>query len=565
MRRIALTLALVAALGGALRVLVRRPPGAVLYRGGPILTLDGTGQVAEALGTEGDRIAAVGSEPEFLSWARDRGARVVELRGRTLVPGFIDAHGHFPGTGLFALFVDLQSPPGGPVEDLAGLVARLGARARKTPEGQWVIGLGYDDTLLAEGRHPTRYDLDRASSRHPVAAVHVSGHLAAVNSAALAELGIGAATPDPEGGRIHRDPARGEPDGVLEETAMLGVSERLRPGLLGSLRMLRRAVRDSLAAGITTAQSGLAPAGLIRALGLASRLGLLPLRVVVWPDADAADAMLAGEIELESPGPAWLRVGAIKLVADGSIQGYTAWLRDPYHVPPSGRPGWRGYPRMDPQELRERVLRYHATGLQVAVHGNGDAAIDIILEAIEEAQSRHPRPDPRHIVVHAQTARPDQLDTMARLGVIPSFFVLHTFYWGDRHRDIFLGPERARRISPAAGAGLRGIPFTLHADAPVVPMEPLRIVDAAVNRTTRTGVVLGPEERIAPLAALRAITADAARQHFEEHEKGSLEPGKLADLVILSRSPLEDRTRLLEIEVEETIVGGRSVYRRGSP
>lgn len=563
MRRLALLLALAAAVGILTLVLARRPPGPVLYRGGPVIPLDGTRRVARALLTDGDRIVAVGSEEELGALAEERGARVVELRGRALLPGFIDAHGHFPGTGLFALFVDLQSPPAGPVEDLAGLVGRLGARARETPEGRWVIGLGYDDTLLAERRHPTRRDLDRASTRHPVAAIHVSGHLAALNSAALAALGIGPETPDPEGGHIRRD-ASGEPDGVLEETAMMAVAEKLRPGLLDSLRMLRRAVDDYLRAGVTTAQCGLAPAGLIRALHLASRLGLVPLRLVVWPDADAADAMLGGELELGSPDPLWFRVGAVKLVADGSIQGYTAWLRDPYHVPPPGRPGWRGYPRMDPAELRERVVRYHAAGLQVAVHGNGDAAIDAILDAVEAAQAAHPRPDARHIVIHAQTARPDQLDAMARLGVVPSFFVLHTFYWGDRHRDIFLGPSRAARISPAASARARGIPFTLHADAPVVPMEPLRILHAAVNRTTRSGAVLGPEERIPPLAALRALTADAARQHFEEEIKGSLEPGKLADLVILSRSPLDEPSTLDRIEVVETVVGGRSVYRRGS-
>ena len=563
MRRAWLVLALAVAAAAAALLLARRPPGPVLYRGGPVIPLDGSGRVLEALLTEGDRIAAVGSEAELRPLAEERGARVVDLEGRALLPGFIDAHGHFPGTGLFALFVDLQSPPAGPVEDLAGLVARLGARARETPEGRWVIGIGYDDTLLAEGRHPTRRDLDRVSTRHPVAAVHVSGHLAAVNSAALAALGIGPDTPDPEGGHIRRD-ARGEPDGVLEETAMMAVAAKLQPGLLDSLRVLRRAVRDYLAAGVTTAQCGLAPAGLVRALGRASRLGLVPLRLVVWPDADAADAMLAGEIELRSPDPLWFRVGAVKLVADGSIQGYTGWLREPYHEPPPGRPGWRGYPRMGPEELRERVARYHGAGLQVAVHGNGDAAIDAILEAFAAAQAAHPREDARPVIIHAQMARPDQLDAMARLGVIPSFFVLHTFYWGDRHRDIFLGPARAARISPAASARARGIPFTLHADAPVVPMEPLRIAHAAVNRTTRSGAVLGPEERIPPLAALRAITADAARQHFEEEIKGTLEPGKLADLVILSRSPLEDPSTLDRIEVVETIVGGRSRYRRGS-
>ncbi|MBW2282325.1 MAG: amidohydrolase family protein, partial [Deltaproteobacteria bacterium] len=216
-------------------------------------------------------------------------------------------------------------------------------------------------------------------------------------------------------------------------------------------------------------------------------------------------------------------------------------------------------------ELIETVERFHGAGLQVAVHGNGDAAIDDILDAFEAAQRKHPREDARHVVIHAQMARDDQLDRMRSLGLIPSFFTLHTFYWGDRHRTIFMGPERAARMSPAGGAVDRSLRFTLHADSPVVPMEPLRLVWAAVNRRTRSGFELGPEQRISPMQALRAVTIDAAWQHFEEDVKGSLEPGKWADLVILSGSPLDDPERIDDLQVIETIVGGRSVYRAGSP
>ncbi|MBW2416823.1 MAG: amidohydrolase family protein, partial [Deltaproteobacteria bacterium] len=228
-------------------------------------------------------------------------------------------------------------------------------------------------------------------------------------------------------------------------------------------------------------------------------------------------------------------------------------------------PGYRGYPRIPRDELIETVERFHGAGLQVAVHGNGDAAIDDILDAFESAQRKHPREDARHVVIHAQMARDDQLDRMRSLGLIPSFFSLHTFYWGDRHRTIFMGPERAARMSPAGGAVERQLRFTLHADSPVVPMEPLRLVWAAVNRRTRSGFELGPEQRISPMQALRAVTIDAAWQHFEENVKGSLEPGKWADLVILSGSPLDDPERIDDLKVIETIVGGRSVYRAGSP
>jgi predicted amidohydrolase YtcJ len=276
---------------------------------------------------------------------------------------------------------------------------------------------------------------------------------------------------------------------------------------------------------------------------------------------ELADEMLDDGSTFESFDDEWVRVGAVKLIADGSIQGYTGYLSEPYFVPPGDDPDYRGYPRIPRDELIERVKRYHAAGLQIAVHGNGDASIDDILDAFEIAQREHPRVDSRHIVIHAQMARDDQLDRMKDLGVIPSFFSLHTYYWGDRHRDLFMGPERAARMSPAGSAVRKGLRFTIHADNPVVPMEPLRIVWSAVNRLSSSGARIGDAERIGVMEALRAVTIDAAYQHFEEEIKGSIEPGKLADLVILSESPFDQPERIDEIRVLETIVGGETVFR----
>ena len=557
-RRIAL--ALVVLLGAGLLFRWLAPPARTLYVGGPILTMDAQDRVVEALAVEGDRIVAAGSESELRPWAEQHGARVVDLAGRTLLPGFVDAHGHFPGAGLDAVAADLNAPPIGKVTTIAELQEALRARAADTGDGDWVLGFGYDDTLLAERRHPTRDDLDAVSTRQPIVALHVSGHLAAANSAALAKLGIGDDTPDPEGGRIRRG-ADGRPDGVLEEkaaeTAALALAQ---PGLLGGIRIVRRADGLYLAAGVTTAQVGLATPDQLSNLSRLARLRLLPLRLVLWPSEDAGEAILDGTLHAESDDP-WLRVGAVKLVADGSLQGYTGYLSQPYFVPPGDDPSYRGYPRIAHDDLVRTVGRLHRAGLQVAIHGNGDAAIDDILDALEAAQRAAPRADAGPVIVHAQTAREDQLDRMAALGAIPSFFVLHTWYWGDRHYERFLGPERASRISPAASAARRGIPFTLHADTPVVPMEPLRIVWSAVNRRTTGGRVLGPEQRITPLQALRAVTIDAAREQFLEGDRGSLEPGKLADLVILDRSPLDDPEGIDRIRVVETVVGGESVYR----
>jgi predicted amidohydrolase YtcJ len=532
----------------------------VVYRGGPVLTVDAENRVVEAVGVEDGQIGAVGSEADVLAWAGS-GARIVELDGRAVVPGFVDAHGHFPGEGVWARVADLNPPPIGDLERIDELVERLGALADETPDGEWVVGMGFDDTLVEEKRHPTRQDLDRVSTTQPVGVLHISGHLASVNSLGLEVLGYGPDTPDPEGGVLQRGPD-GAPNGVLEETAMEPLQATVFDmGALDALEVMLEAGDRYAAQGVTTAQVGYAPASQIGIFPLLARLGLIPIRLVVWPGMEALDEALDAGDSFSSSVPELVRVGAVKLIADGSIQGYTGYLSQPYHVPPGDDPAYRGYPRIARDELAERVKRYHDAGYQIAVHGNGDASIDDILDAYEAVIGPASTHDARPIVIHAQMARDDQLDRMKHLGVVPSFFSLHTYYWGDRHRDIFMGPERAARMSPARSARDKDVRFTIHCDSPVVPVEPLRLMWSAVNRLSSTGAEIGPEQRITPAEALRAVTIDAAWQHREEALKGSLEPGKLADLVILSASPLDDPATIDRIRVLETIVGGETVYR----
>jgi len=538
-----------------------RQPTPTLYRGGPIVTLDADNRIAAALLVVGDRIAAVGSL-EDVRGAAPRGVREVDLAGRALLPGFIDAHSHFPGSGIFEVYVDLNSPPIGTVVNFEDLADRLARKLATTAAGDWVVGMGYDDTLLSERRHPTREDLDRVSREHPLVVWHVSGHVAVLNSAGLAALGITAETPDPEGGVIRRRPGSREPDGILEESATDLVEAGVpRPTFWQGIGIARAASRDYAAHGVTTAQNGWADAQLLQGLPWLSRLGVVSQRLVLWPTAAMAEEIAAGEFDFGRWDERWVRLGAVKLIADGSIQSYTGYLSEPYFVPPGDDPAYRGYPRIPRADLFAQVERFHRQGWQLAIHGNGDAAIDDILDAIAHAFEVAPRADARPILVHAQMARDDQLDRMRALGVIPSFFSLHTYYWGDRHREIFMGPVRAARMSPAKSALDRSLRFTLHTDSPVVPMEPLRLVSAAVNRLSSSGVPIGAAQRIGVVEALRAITIDAAYQHFEEEEKGSLEVGKFADLVVLSESPLAHPDALDAIRVEETIIGGRTVYR----
>ncbi len=546
-------------------------PDAQIFRGSSILTMDPYNTVAEAVGTRGDRIVAVGSYEEVRR-AMPAGTPVEELGGGALLPGFIEAHGHFPGAGLDAVAADLNAPPIGDVGTIAELIERMKAMEATTGNASsrsWLLGFGYDDTLLAERRHPTRAELDRVSTERPIFVMHVSAHMGVVNSAALKELGIGPDTLPPAGGEIVRDPASGRATGLLRENAVYQARSRaLDFGWRQQLAILRRATDKYVRAGVTTAQNGLASEAHLRGTASAIRLGMLPLRVVAWPDWETHEAIRTGRLSIASAP--LLIIGATKLIADGSIQGYTGYLTEPYFVQPRATLGsqashaqgspWRGYPTLDAQTLSARLAQLYRQGEQVAVHANGDAAIDMVLDAVEAAARTAPRKDPRTILIHAQMIRPDQIRRAQRLGITPSFFVAHTWYWGDRHYEIFLGPERAEHISPLASADAAGLRYTIHQDTPVVPIDPLLSVWTAVARQTTSGRILGERERVDVTRALRATTIDAAWQMRLEDRLGSVEPGKLADFVLLDRDPRADPERLRDLRVLATWVGGRKIY-----
>ncbi len=542
-------------------------PDTILVNG-VVITLTGTenGVLAEAVAITGEKISAVGSDNEIRALASSQ-TTVIDLDGASVLPGFIDAHGHFPSSGLIARhYVDLNSPPIGTVKTIDDMVNRLAARAAETPEGEWIQGRGYDDTLVAEMRHPTRWDLDRASTEHPIYIGHISGHLGVGNSLAIEMAGITRDSPQPFGGKIRMDETTGEPNGVLEEPPAMGQVSGLLPQF--SEDELVEAVADAAqayaAVGVTTAQQGATVINGADLFARAYREGRLPIRVHVWPVIQAMVDLIESGGTLDHPeADGMVSYRAIKGFADGSIQGYTGYLSQAYHSHSHADPRYRGYPRMPRESLAAQIATVHDAGYQLAVHANGDAAIDDVLFAFERAYAAAPREDARHIIIHAQMARDDQLDRMKAMDLIPSFFNLHTFYWGDRHWDIFMGPERAARMSPTASAVERGLVYTLHADTPVVPMEPMRVVWAAVNRLSSCGRVIGEAQRISVVEALKGVTLYAAYQSFEEDLKGTIEPGKLADLVVLDRNPLDvPPLDLDDIEVLRTIVGGRTVFER---
>lgn len=552
-------------LGILVRIAIRtpQPPAHQVFINGNIMTMDSANSIVQALSTRGERIEAVGSTEEILAQVSDDTA-VVDLRGRTMLPGFIDAHGHFPGSGMRVVAADLNSPPIGSRNTMADVLGALKEQAAKTAPGKWVSGFGYDDTLLAERRHPTRAELDAISTEHPVVAMHVSGHMLVANSKALELVGINVATPDPDGGVIGRYSDSGEPNGLLEETARMDVMRQMQDiSLADTYRLMKSAANEYAAVGVTTAQSGGVSKKLATGLSWYSKFGVIPQRLILFPfETEFGEDLLNGQYNPADYNTDKVTMGAVKLVADGSIQGFTGYLTTPYFTPYHGDENYLGYPSLSREKLFAQVDALHKAGYQIAIHGNGDAAIENILDAFEAAQKAHTVDDPRLILIHAQMAREDQIARMKKLGVTPSFFTAHTWYWGDRHRDIFLGPERTANISPSKWALDEGLRFTSHMDTPVTPMLPLQAVWSQVFRLTTSGDVLGPEQRIGVIDALRAVTIDAAWQVFQEDNVGSLEAGKYADLVVLSGNPLDDPMAMRELLVERTVIGGATVYQR---
>ncbi len=511
----------------------------------------------------GEHIAAVGGAVEAQAWIT-AGTRIVDLGGRTVMPGFVDAHSHFPSSGIRQVAVDLSAPPIGTVATRDALLQAVAEAAAEQSGDRWLLGYNYDNTAFADGRHPTRAELDVISGDHPVYLWHSSGHMGVANSKALAELGIDESSPNPPGGAIGRDLASGLLSGLLQEQAAPSLEWLLQKLPRQALWQIFTQARDEyLAAGVTSVQNGFAGAAMIRILDVAERLGVLPQRVLVWP----AHEKLGAQLLTRSPrngSRTGFRRGAVKLIVDGSPQGLTAHLSLPYFAASGAPHDHVGIATLSAADLRDLVLRYHTAGYQLAIHGNGDAAIDDILDAIAAAQIVTPRIDARHMLVHAQVLRRDQVRRLRELDVTPSFFTAHTWYWGDWHRRRSLGPARAADISPAGWARDAGLRFSLHADTPVTPMLPMQMLWSATQRQTQAGVVLGAHQRITRLQALRALTLDAAWQNFVDDSRGSLEPGKLADFIVLSDDPLSAGD-VREIRVLQTFIGGREAWRDAVP
>ena len=528
-----------------------------IYINGTILTMDEAYPRVEAVAVGRDgRILAVGSESQIANLA-DRETRRIDLRGRTLMPGFFDCHLHLLWLGINLGHVDLSSPPVGEVEDIVRLMR---ARLSSEPDLTCVQGNRYDQNRLPGAQHPTRHDLDRVSTDIPVRIVHTSGHAAVVNSRALTMLGITRESPDPVGGEIERGPD-GEPTGVLLETASWADLDRILPEVrpVESVAALGRANGYLLERGITSATDANTPPTELDTFRRAITGDVLQPRtnlMIGWAEvvARAGEGAIPTPQEYAFEGIDWhrLNVGQAKLFSDGAITTRTCRLNAPFRNMPDNF-GIQIHPE---EELRELIRLAHNAGWQIATHAIGDRAIDVVLTAYADAQREHTRPKPGHRIEHCMLLDAGLIARLRRQNVWSIGQPEFLSRLGDAY-VLALDEERANRLSPYATLDRQNVAQAFSSDCPVVPGAPLDGIRAAIERKTVSGRILNESERLPTEAALYAYTAAPAFASRADRDRGTLETGKFADFVLLTSDPTTVSVAEWEqVKVAATIIGG---------
>ncbi len=524
-------------------------PELVLYNGN-FITVDARNPRAQAVAIAGGRFLAAGTNGEIRAAATAR-TRMVDLGGKTVVPGFIDAHTHPAYSGRRHLrWVDCD------LRSIAQIQDVLRQRAAKTPPGEWVVGFKYDDTKTSDGRKLTRQDLDTAVPKHPVFVSHRGGHTAYVNSLAYERAGISESSSDPSGGQFDRDPATGRLTGGLRERATEPFQEKIPFTLTrDELRQAVKLIAGMMTrTGVTSVTDAEATPEELLAYQDAYESGDLGFRVYCMIQYQFLDRMTAAGIRT-GLGDEWVRVGAMKLVCDGSISERTARLAQPY----VGRPNDYGIFVYEEKELYEQARKAHEAGWQIGTHANGDAAIDVTLRIYERLQREMPRRDPRYRLEHCTVVTPSLVERIAKLGAIPTPFSTYVYYHGEKMKEY--GAERLDRMFAVRSFLDAGIKVTQASDYPPGPFEPMMALQSSVTRTDMHGTVWGPKQRVTVEEAIRVGTLNGAYASYEEKIKGSIEPGKLADLVVLGQDPTKvDPLSLIKVPIERTMVGGRWVF-----
>ena len=523
--------------------------------GGNVITVEPANPRAQAVAVKFGRILAAGQDDEIRRLAGSD-TRVVDASGMTIIPGLNDAHCHVLPTGRSHLLVNCGPDVVSSIAEIKRLVAE---RTRTTPKGGWIVGFGYDDTKMAEDWYLNRADLDQVATDHPVLIRHVGGHMSTANSVGLRMAGLTRDSAYPVGGKFGHDPGSGELNGVIYETAQrvfhTGSSPLIpRPTPEQDREAIRWVCRQAARIGLTSfTDASVDPLG-FASYQAALASGDLTIRTYMLLGVDFLDSFVGAGLRT-GLGNDMLRVGAIKIVGDGAIAGRTAYLSEPYE----GTTDDHGILAIAPDVLEERVMAAHRAGFQVAVHANGDRIINMTLDAYEKALRALPREDHRHRLEHGTVVNPEILARMKRLGVAVLPFGSYIYYHGEKMR--FYGEKRLAMMFAHRSFLNYGIAVGGSSDHQCAPWPPLAGIQSCVTRKSHTGEVLGPEQRVTPEEALWIYTMGSAYTSFEEKTKGSIEAGKLADLVLLDNDPTQvDPETIKDIQVKATLVGGAFVY-----
>ncbi len=533
----------------------------IVILGGNVITVDPVKPKAQAVAVKFGRILAVGSDEQIKPLIGSK-TKVVDLKGRTIIPGLNDTHCHISGAdGTQRAMGIIDASYEGGVRSIADIQARIAEQAKKKPKGEWINVTKEDDSKLIEKRHPTKLDLDKPAPEHPVMLSTVGGHFAVVNSKAFEMAGVTKDTPDPMGGRFEKDPTTGELTGWIHERAskvLQPIRYGREPTLEEAIEGIRWSARQYVASGLTCAYDGaVRQKVLIRAYQELLRRGELPLRIrlEIWYD-------LMPHLEalgiIQGFGNDMVKIGGIKIVADGAISARTAAVAEPY----LHRPNYYGELAITKEELHRIIMEGYPKGYRFCVHANGERAINMFLDVIEEAQEKYPRKDPRNRDIHCTVVTPEIIARIKRLGVLPTIFGPYVYYHGDKILPAF-GAERLERMFAARSFLDAGIKVTAHSDNTAGPYPPLMAIHGLVNRKSANGQPIGMSQKISVMEALKLYTINAAYHTFEEDISGSIEPGKFADMVVLGKDILTVPTEtIIDIPIDMTIVDGKIVYQR---
>ena len=510
-----------------------------IYINGDFITLENDN--IEAIATENDKIIKTGSKAEITELA-DENTEIIDLNGNTLMPAFIDAHSH-----IFALAKSLMQISIDGLTSIEEIKNCLAEYKKENRTNEWIIVNGYDNNILKNRQHITKNELDEIFPDTPVIIENKSRHNGVVNSKALEMLGITKTTANPEGGRIFYD------TGLLEENAFIDSLKKIPlPKMEEIINAFKEAQEIYASHGITMAQEGVITNDLAKIFKLLANNNEIFLDIVAYMDYKNMDEIKKEYSEYINKYKNKFKIGGIKIFLDGSPQAKTAWLREAY----ANEPEYYGYRIMKDEDVEEILEKAKESKLQILAHCNGDKAAEQYINAVNKVSNLK-----RPVMIHAQLLGLDQLEDVKKYNIIPSFFISHIYYFGDIHIKN-LGIKRAEHISPAGSSLKQDILFTFHQDTPVIEPNMFETIWCAVNRTTKEGKVLGEDEKISVLEAIKAVTINSAYQYGEEDVKGSLKAGKKADLIIVDRNPLNvDKNELRNIKILETIKDGKTIYK----